>query len=216
MGDNSYQLELKKAKLLLLGEKAIYWGKYKSLFVSDLHLGKVGHFRKNGIALPKGVDVTDLEKLSRLINTFEIEDIYFLGDLFHSDYNFDWKIFESWVDKNSKINYNLILGNHDVLDKKLYGAIFKEVTKRVEIEEFSFTHERDQSDEVYNISGHVHPGIKLTGFARQSLRLPCFYFNKSYGILPAFGGFTGTHSIKVYKNDLVFCIANNQIISLST
>jgi DNA ligase-associated metallophosphoesterase len=216
VNDNSYQLELNNAKLLLLAEKAVYWEKYKSLFVSDLHLGKVAHFRKNGIALPKGVDDSDLEKISRLVNTLEIENIYFLGDLFHSDYNFDWNIFENWVEKHCKINYHLILGNHDVLDTKLYGSIFKQVTERVEIEEFSFTHEREQSDDLYNISGHIHPGIKLRGFARQSLRLPCFYFSKSFGILPAFGGFTGTHSIKVYKNDLVFCIANNQIISLST
>jgi len=38
--------------LLLLPQKAIYWQQQKALIVADVHFGKVGHFRKAGIAVP--------------------------------------------------------------------------------------------------------------------------------------------------------------------
>ena len=39
-------------QLTLNQYRSIFWDKEKSLILSDLHLGKTAHFRKNGIALP--------------------------------------------------------------------------------------------------------------------------------------------------------------------
>ncbi len=37
--------------LILLPQKAIYWKQQKALIAADVDLGKVGHFRKAGIAV---------------------------------------------------------------------------------------------------------------------------------------------------------------------
>jgi len=39
----------------------------------------------------------------------------------------------------------------------------------------------------------VHPGAVLGGRAHTRLRLPCFHFGPTCGVLPAFGPFTGLH-----------------------
>ncbi|MHB1176840.1 MAG: hypothetical protein ACYCZO_00750 [Daejeonella sp.] len=44
--------------LLLLPEKAILGQEEKTLIIADIHLGKVGHFRKAGIGIPKKWSMT--------------------------------------------------------------------------------------------------------------------------------------------------------------
>jgi len=78
---------VREEKLLLLPEKAIYWSDKKILFVSDLHLGKIDHFRKEGIAVPFAARKTNLEKLAYLLQNHKVNQCIFLGDLFHSLYN---------------------------------------------------------------------------------------------------------------------------------
>src|SRR5277367_3678317 len=82
--------------LLLLPQKAIYWKQEKALIAADVHLGKVGHFRKSGIAVPRDLEQDDLACLSDLIDEYRPEKILFLGDLFHSDMNADWEWFALW------------------------------------------------------------------------------------------------------------------------
>jgi hypothetical protein len=58
--------------------------------------------------------------------------------------------------------------------------------------------------------------VKLSGLAKQSLRVECFYFNKNHGILPAYGSFTGTSKMpKRTPEDNVFVVTNQKIIHLS-
>src|ERR1051325_4641300 len=73
--------------LILLPQRAIYWQQQKILIAADVHLGKVGHFRKAGIAVPRDMEQDDLAILSDLIDEYRPEKIIFLGDLFHSDMN---------------------------------------------------------------------------------------------------------------------------------
>ena len=82
---------------------------------------------------------------------------------------------------------------------------------------FSFTHEPKKKPEAQmNIAGHLHPAVQLRGKARSFLRLPCFYFNDWQGILPAFGSFTGMHTLSPKKGDYVFAIANeDKILDIS-
>ncbi len=55
----------------------------------------------------------------------------------------------------------------------------------------------------------------MRGKASQSLRLPCFYFGENGGIMPAFGEFTGTYTIKPKKGEKVFVIADDEVMRLS-
>ena len=66
----------------------------------------------------------------------------------------------------------------------------------------------------YVLCGHLHPGIRLVGKGRQSLRLPCFQFGPYQGILPAFGQFTGLAMIEPEEKDQIFAIAEDQVLPI--
>src|ERR1700733_3821343 len=78
------RFKLFEQDLLLLPQKAIYWLQQKVLIAADVHLGKVGHFRKAGIAVPRDMEQSDLAVLSDLVDEFKPKKVLFLGDLFHS------------------------------------------------------------------------------------------------------------------------------------
>ena len=82
---------------------------------------------------------------------------------------------------------------------------------------FSFCHDCDDLEEdaeTYAFSGHIHPGIRISGKARQALQFPCYYFTKNYCVMPAFSRFTGIALISPKKNEQVFAIADEQVIKI--
>jgi metallophosphoesterase superfamily enzyme len=69
--------------------------------------------------------------------------------------------------------------------------------------------------ERYLVSGHIHPGVSLTGAARQHLRLPCFVIGTTRAILPAFGQFTGNGRFPAQAGDRVFVVAGKSVMEAS-
>lgn len=63
----------------------------------------------------------------------------------------------------------------------------------------------------YNLAGHIHPAVMLQG-RRDRMRLPCFFFGKEEGLLPAFGAFTGTYTIQPQKVDRVYVLTGNEVM----
>ncbi len=215
-GDHSFTF--KDQKLILTPEKALFWNDKNALILSDVHLGKSGHFRKSGIAIPSSVNDVNLEQLDILIRHFKPELILFLGDLFHSDINIEWEAFRKWRRKYLDIKMHLVIGNHDFHEPDEYKSLGLICSKSIEAPPFILLHDSKDltsDNNLYSISGHVHPSIRLKGKGRQSIRIPCFFFGNSYALLPAFGSLTGTHSIKPEKSELVFGIVNDQIIKIS-
>ncbi len=213
-------VEIAGEELLLLPEKVIWWKKEKSLLVADLHLGKSGHFRKAGIAVPSHLDEDDLQVLSSLISRLDPVHIYMLGDLFHSSLNADWFKFTSWRKQFPHLQFHLIRGNHDILNDELLTdaqvSIYKD---HLDVKPFRLIHippeiSETGSFEHYYLSGHIHPGVKLRGRARQFLHLPCFYFTEHQGILPAFGRFTGNSTLEIYPADRVYPVLSGKVICL--
>lgn len=215
---NAKALDLQHQRLWLLAEKAIYWEKHKALLIADLHIGKSGHFRKNGIAVPKEVNRSNLENLSSVIEKTSAEHLVILGDLFHSEINKEWRQFIEWRKQYSELEVSLAIGNHDILEKEHYDSGVINLFKKVTMGPFLMVHDLNEfnmpdKNDRYLLSGHIHPAVKLKGKGRQGLKLPCFYFNKNYGILPAFGGFTGTHVIEPQESNKVFVIADSNVLS---
>lgn len=203
--------------LLLLPEKAIYWQEEKTLIIADIHLGKVGHFRKAGIGIPKQIEQEDLALISDLIDEYKPGKIIFLGDLFHSDMNNDWDWLVMWRSMFKKIDMILVVGNHDILNKKFYADLNFELYDILSIGPFLFSHEPLKSKDLpdsdeYVICGHIHPGVTLKGGGRQMLTLPCFHFGAKQAIIPAFGKFTGKVCVKNVKGDKVFAVLKNKVI----
>jgi DNA ligase-associated metallophosphoesterase len=213
-----YDFYFLNQNLLLLPEKAIYWLQEETLIVTDIHLGKVGHFRKAGIAIPKNLEQDDLAQLSDLIHRYNPKSILFLGDLFHSDLNNDWDWLVLWRSLFSHIQMTLVLGNHDILNRKFYTDLNFNLCHFLDAGPFRFSHEPLKKSELgqvsnYIVCGHIHPGVLLQGAGRQTLSLPCFHFGKQQAILPAFGKFTGKVKMKNLKGDRVFAILKDKIVA---
>lgn len=183
--------------------------------VADLHLGKIQHFIKAGIPLPSHASMDNFERLSSTLLQFQPERLLILGDLFHSDYNSDWRVFSELRQTFTEVQFDLILGNHDSLESKLYNDNRINVHEELKIDPFLLTHEPREEVAEYNIAGHLHPGVKLYGQSRQSLTLPCFYFGRQQAILPAFGTFTGVYKLKPEKEDRVIVISNDHLIDVT-
>lgn len=186
------------------------------MLLADLHLGKISHFRRAGIPVPVKANDKNLESLVDLINIKKPERIIFLGDLFHSHYNAAWEEFGELVNHFKNVSFELVLGNHDIMSSLQYERKGITVYDRLKIGPFLLTHhpEEEISDNDYNLAGHVHPGVRMVGKGRQTITLPCFYFGKQQGLLPAFGAFTGIARIQPKKNDRVYVIAENKVMAI--
>jgi len=200
----------------------MYWEEEKTLIASDLHIGKTGHFRKSGIAMPQAVFKEDLQRLVASIQFFKPECLLVVGDMFHSVANKELDLFKRWREDFPYLNVTLVKGNHDILKKDWYADAGITVCDDGMLSKgICFTHdnscstshmESDTEKIHYTISGHIHPGVAVRGAGRQSLSLPCFYFGKTFAVLPAFSRFTGTALIKPNAGDAVFALVNHTII----
>lgn len=201
-------------RMNLLAEKAIHLPEYDMLLIADLHFGKVEHFRKNGIGIPAGTSKKDFKKLKKLVLKVGAKKVVFLGDLFHSDFNNSWYGFQELLQELEDYTFHLILGNHDIMESDKYENLT--VYHQMEVGNLILTHEPLDIiiEDKYNLSGHIHPGVRLSGKARQNLRLPCFYFGKHLGILPAFGSFTGLHVVKPLEDDRVFVVNGEMVVEV--
>jgi DNA ligase-associated metallophosphoesterase len=198
----------------LFPQKALFWKKPRILLVADLHLGKINHFRKSGIPVPSKANDRNVELLMELVALTNPKRIICLGDLFHSHYNTEWEVFGEVVRHFASISFELVLGNHDIMSERQYERKGIQVYDDLQIERFLFTHHplEEIPGDVYNMAGHIHPGVVLRGKGRQSITLPCFYFGSHQAYLPAFGMFTGLATITPINGDRVFVVADNKVI----
>jgi DNA ligase-associated metallophosphoesterase len=209
---------VKGQALCLSPDRCIFWEEQKALIVSDLHFGKTGHFRKSGIAVPQTVYKEDIQRLMHLLQFFKPEQLIVVGDFFHSHANKELDLFLKWRADIESLNIILVKGNHDILKSAWYqqaGIIVKEDC--FTMEPFTFVHDLESCDYQegqYLLSGHIHPGIYLSGAGKQSLRLPCFYFTEQYAVLPAFSHFTGLALIKPSSKETVIAIADKTLIPM--
>lgn len=208
------EIHINSHNFILHPSGAIYWENKKMLLIADVHLGKVVHFRKHGAPVPLSAAYKNLEKLTEVTNHFEPEIVCFLGDLFHSKLNEEWKDFEKWVEY-CKAEVILISGNHDIIPQYLYEDLGVKVFDELFLDGFYLTHHPTEMERNFNLSGHIHPGIRMRGVGRQYLRLPCFYKTLNSLILPAFGNFTGKHILTPSETDEVFVIVEEEIICVS-
>lgn len=192
---------------------AVFWKEKNTLLLADIHLGKVGHFRKSGIPVPRKAEGVFYEKISILKDSLNFSRVIFLGDLFHNSFNNEWFLFDNWV-KNSGLKIILIKGNHDIIPILKFKQIGIKTYDDLRIEKFFFTHHPVKINDCFVFSGHIHPGVRLIGKGKQIMKLPCFIYNKDQIILPSFGGFTGMHLPKLKNDEQVFVITNNEIIEV--
>ncbi|WP_337968604.1 ligase-associated DNA damage response endonuclease PdeM [uncultured Flavobacterium sp.] len=193
---------------------AVFWEEKKILLISDVHLGKVAHFRKHGIGIPKDAIFENFTRLNAVLELFNVETIVFLGDLFHSKINNEWDLFVEWTQQHSQ-KIILVEGNHDIISKEFYADLNIEIYSELVIDNFLLTHHPTEEENLFNFCGHLHPGIKLKGLGRQFLSLSCFFRKPKQLIFPSFGEFTGNSYLIPTENDKVYAITKEEVIEVN-
>lgn len=217
-----FYYKLQQQNCWLSPERMLFWEEQQALVVSDLHFGKTGHFRKEGIAVPQSVYKEDLQRLVSQLQFFKPRTLIVVGDMFHSRANQELEWFKKWRRDFSSLDIQLVMGNHDILQEQWYREAGISINpETLSIGEFTFVHDvnpaiPNSSSPVpsYLFSGHIHPGIRISGAGKQSLQFPCFYFTPGFCVLPAFSRFTGLAMLRPQEADTVFAIVNQSIIQL--
>ncbi|REG81214.1 ligase-associated DNA damage response endonuclease PdeM [Algoriphagus antarcticus] len=207
----------KEELIQLLPEKVAYLPHHQILVVADLHLGKASHFRKEGIMIPVPSISPDLRRMDELMDSLQPTTVVFLGDLFHSSLNNEWKDFKNFLLSYPTIHFVLTKGNHDILPSSVMEDTCIEVVDELEVgKHLLFTHAPEVvvKEEKLNISGHIHPGVMIKSQGRQSFRLPCFYYCGQSLILPAFGQLTGLHLLKKAPGVMIYPVFSTEVIAL--
>lgn len=202
--------------LHLLPDGAVWWGSARTLWLSDLHLGKAAHFRKHGVPIGSEPTLATLHRLREQMKALQPSRVLLLGDVFHSDINREWEPFAGLCEEFQSVEWVLVQGNHDMIPEVLLRESGIRQIARLDEGPFTFTHDPADlaADFGYHVCGHVHPGIRLAGAGRQRLRLRCFQFSDKQAVMPAYGAFTGMHTIDPAKQDRVFAMTGEAVIEV--
>ncbi|WP_051554676.1 ligase-associated DNA damage response endonuclease PdeM [Maribacter antarcticus] len=207
-------IKIHNQNFIMHASGVFFWKERSMLLISDVHLGKVSHFRKFGAAVPQQVVQKNFESMNTAIQYFNPKRIVFMGDLFHSSLNKEWELFEIWTAEQSS-SIILVSGNHDIISPLKYEKLGIQVVEELILDNFLLTHHPEERDGFFNFCGHIHPAIKLTGLGRQTVRLPCFYKSPIQLILPAFGEFTGTYTLQAKKDCKVFALLGDAVLPVT-
>lgn len=207
-------------KLTLLPERALWWTREKTLFIADPHFGKAATFRFAGIAVPEASHDDDLERLEKIVRRHDAKRLIVLGDFFHAKSGRSeatLAALRKWRERHSDLEIILIIGNHD----KHAGCPPEEWNIKCAKEPwllapFYCRHKPPEKiADGFVLCGHVHPAFELYERSGLSARSICFYFQERVAILPAFGNFTGAHTIQPRRGEKVFLVAGGQIVDAS-
>lgn len=199
---------------ILTNQRAMYWSDQSALIISDLHLGKTAHFRKNGIALPASIIQQDLNRLTLLISHFKAQKLIIVGDFLHAGKNSEISLFHEFKSQLLDLDIILIKGNHDRVSKKriIDWGIYS-VYDTYELGEILFSHEEVETTNKFVISGHLHPGVSLYN-SNMKMKFPCYIVTGQQLILPAFSKFTGLNTRNHPKNSKYYFFSDEGIYEM--
>ena len=202
--------------ITLLPEGAVFLSDSATLVVADVHLGKSAAFRAQGLPVPEGDTVRDLQRLLDLARKCRAAYLVVAGDLFHAPSGITPLLETALADFIHELGLpmTLVVGNHDVKLKQ-FPAQIRAVASLDLGESIRVVHDpaHATSGRVH-IAGHWHPVVRIPDGRRTSLRLPCFLYRDHTLVLPAFGSFTGGAILSPAPDDRVFVAIREQVIEL--
>jgi DNA ligase-associated metallophosphoesterase len=208
-------LEVGGQRLALLPEKAALLPDRRTLLIADAHIGKAVSFRRLGVPVPHGTTAATLEAVSSLARLHAASRVVFLGDFLHSERSHARSTMETvsaWRERHGDLELTLVRGNHDdrAGDPPPHLGI-EAVDEPLALDGLRLCHHPRPRADGYVLAGHLHPCIQVGGRPFDHLRLPCFWFGQTVGVLPAFGAFTGMHPIRPAASDRVFAVADAHV-----
>jgi len=187
---NELEFFFRSETLQALPSGALYWPAETLLVVSDLHLGKSARAaRFGGAQLPPYETTETLTRLATDLQTTCAKRVICLGDSFDAP-NLLETLPESDLLSLTTLQAGLdwvwIEGNHDPGPVQLGGTH----KRRLTVGPLHFQHSADATPTPGEVTGHYHPKATLSLRGR-TLTRPCFLFDDTRLILPAYGAFTG-------------------------
>jgi len=180
------------------------------LLVADAHFGKGHTFRRHGLPVPAASEAAMVQRLDAVLRATNAHELVFLGDLLHGPWSQEpqaLKALAQWRARHPSLDVHLVRGNHDQHAGDPPADLGIEVhAGPLRRGHWALVHEPEVVAGAYALAGHLHPGVKLREAAGLSLRLPCFRMTPAYGVLPAFGAFTGLHIPAAMGDDRVYAI----------
>ena len=212
------QVLLGNESLTLLASRAALWDARRWLIVADAHFGKAATFRALGVPVPHGTTFETLARLDAAITVAQPTTVVFLGDLFHAAEAHapaTLSALRAWRDSKPALELVLVEGNHDVKA----GAPPADLGIRIErepwcVDGLAFCHHPQFVRGGHAVAGHLHPAVRLSGRADDSVRLPCFWLREGLAVLPAFGSFTGGARIDREDGDRVVAIGDDRLYEI--
>lgn len=203
-------------QFLICNERVIYWQKNEALILSDLHIGKAAHFRRNGIPLPIQIHQEDINRLERLINYFEPKRVIIVRDMLHANDNIEVQDFKLFIQMQKDVDFILIKGNHDrMTNQNLLNMGLSSVALSYKLESFVFLHEPLQNSDLPQIVGHIHPGLSLMLPTKRFIRLPAFIITPKLIVLPAFSNFTGLDTKSKFNDAKYYACYEQGIVEIT-
>lgn len=171
-----------------LPEGALWWGRERTLIVSDLHLEKGSSYAAAGQMLPPYDTSATLAVVEALVQAYQPQRVISLGDSFH-DRGAEWRLVAGDAARiralTQATDWVWVEGNHDPDPPQELGGRAARVLR---LNDLVFRHE--PTGESGEIAGHLHPCAKVLSRVR-SLRRSCFVTDGERLIMPALGAFTG-------------------------
>ena len=204
--------------LTLLPEKAAFIATSATLLVADAHIGKAVSFRALGVPVPRGTTSETLAGLTALVARTGARRIVFLGDFLHSARAHapaTLAALAAWRGAHRALELVLVRGNHDDRAGDPPAALGMHVVDEPLLTDgFALCHHPRPRRGEYVLAGHLHPCVGLGSRGWDHLRLPCFWLGDDVGVLPAFGAFTGMHSIRASAGERVFAVADGMVAAM--
>lgn len=206
------------ADWILLAQRAAYWVERRWLVIADAHFGKAAAFRARGVPVPRGTTSENLSRLDALIESLQPQAVVFLGDLFHAREAHapaTLAAMHAWRERRAGLELVLVEGNHDLAA----GRPPEGLRLHCEAEPWTagpmaFCHHPKQVPDAAVLAGHLHPAVRLSGRADDSVRLPCFWMREGLTVLPAFGSFTGGACIARGPGERVIALAEDRLFEI--
>jgi DNA ligase-associated metallophosphoesterase len=207
------EIDVMGERVMPRADRTLYWPARRTLLLADPHFGKAEAFRAASVPVP-GDAVATLSRLSQALLDTHAERLVVLGDFWHSRAGCQDAVQDClniWRTQHSTLQIELIRGNHDRAGPppSTWAAAWH---RHLTDAPFLCAHHPEPHDGGYVLAGHLHPGYRLTGRGRQTLKLPCFWFGDRVGVLPAFGNFTGLAIVEPAAADRCVLIAGEHLI----